>query len=225
MSRITKAEYKGYSALAISFCLSAQAEVTANIAASSNYYWRGITQTDDGAAVSGGLDYSNESGFYAGTWVSNIDFGDSASYEMDLYAGYAGEVKGMSFDFGYIHYGYPDASGDIDFGEIYAALGWQYFTFKLSHLATAQSDSTTEEDMLYAEVSASFPVFTDSELTLHLGRSSGDTVMEWTGEDDTYMDYGVSLSTQGFTFGLVKTDLDSGDDLKAYVSYGLDFNL
>lgn len=50
------------------FCVSAQAEVTANIAASSNYYWRGITQTDDGAAVSGGLDYSNESGFYAGTW-------------------------------------------------------------------------------------------------------------------------------------------------------------
>ncbi|MCG7541039.1 hypothetical protein EXT48_16795 [Pseudoalteromonas sp. CO348] len=207
------------------FCVSAHAEVTANIAASSNYYWRGITQTDDGAAVSGGLDYSNESGFYAGTWVSNIDFGDSASYEMDLYAGYAGEIKGMSFDFGYIHYAYPDASGDIDFGEIYAALGWQYFTFKLSHLATAQSDSTTEEDMLYAEVSASFPIFKDSELTLHIGRSSGDTVLEWTGEDDAYMDYGVSLSTQGFTFGLVKTDLDSSDDIKAYVSYGLDFNL
>ena len=62
------------------------AEVYANVAASSNYFWRGITQTQDGAAVSGGIDYSNDSGFYAGTWVSNVDFGSKTSYELDLYA-------------------------------------------------------------------------------------------------------------------------------------------
>ena len=52
----------------------AQAELSANIGVASNYYFRGITQTDDGAAVSGGIDYNHESGFYVGTWMSNIDF-------------------------------------------------------------------------------------------------------------------------------------------------------
>ncbi|WP_440054808.1 TorF family putative porin [Pseudoalteromonas sp. T1lg65] len=215
------------SGLSACFCISAQAEVTANIAASSNYFWRGVTQSADGAAVSGGLDYSNESGFYAGTWISNIDFGEatSASYELDLYAGFATTFNEVDLDVGYIYYAYPDATGNIDFGEIYAAVGWKNLSFKLSHLTTAQSDASSEEDMLYAELSASFAVFKDAELGLHLGHSSGDTVMEWMGEDDNYIDYGVSLSTQGFTFGLVKTDLDADDDLKVYVSYGLDFSL
>ncbi|TMP30921.1 hypothetical protein CWB99_05190 [Pseudoalteromonas rubra] len=201
--------------------------VSANVAASSNYFWRGITQSDDGAAVSGGLDYDSGKGFYLGAWASNVDFGDTAStsYELDLYAGFSGEFNQVNYDIGYIHYAYPDAAGDIDFGELYASLGWQYFTFKLSHLTTAQDDSTTEEDMLYLELNAAFAVFTESELGLHIGRSSGDTVMEWTGEDDSYMDYGVSLSTGGFTLGLVKTDLDADDDIKAYVSYALDFTL
>ncbi|WP_071211957.1 TorF family putative porin [Pseudoalteromonas rubra] len=201
--------------------------VSANVAASSNYFWRGITQSDDGAAVSGGLDYDSGKGFYIGTWASNVDFGDAAStsYELDLYAGFSGEYNQLSYDLGYIHYAYPDAAGDIDFGELYASLGWQFFTVKLSHLTTAQDDSTSEEDMLYLELNAAFAVFSESELGLHIGRSSGDTVMEWTGEDDSYMDYGVSLSTGGLTLGLVKTDLDADDDIKAYVSYALDFTL
>jgi uncharacterized protein (TIGR02001 family) len=201
--------------------------VSANVAASSNYFWRGITQSDDGAAISGGLDYDSGTGFYLGTWASNVDFGDAAStsYELDLYAGFSGEFNQVSYDVGYIHYAYPDAAGDIDFGELYASLGWEFITIKLSHLTTAQDDSTTEEDMLYLELNAAFSVFTESELGLHIGRSSGDTVMEWTGEDDSYMDYGVSLSTGGLTLGLVKTDLDADDDIKAYVSYALDFTL
>ena len=50
--------------------------ISANIGAVSNYMWRGVTQTQDGAAVQGGLDFSHESGFYAGTWISNVDFND-----------------------------------------------------------------------------------------------------------------------------------------------------
>ncbi|KZN50392.1 TorF family putative porin [Pseudoalteromonas luteoviolacea] len=201
--------------------------VSANAAASSNYFWRGITQSDDGAAVSGGIDYSHDSGFYIGTWASNVDFGDtsSTSYELDFYLGFSGEVKALSYDVGYIHYAYPDAAGDIDFGEVYGALGWRNVSLKVSYMTHAQSDSSTEEDMLYVELSAAFPVFTDAELGLHIGNSSGDTVMEWTGEDDSYMDYGVSLSKDAYTFGLIKTDLDADDDLKVYVSYAIDFDL
>ena len=50
----------------------AQAEITANIAAVSDYMFRGVSQSSN-AAIQGGMDYANESGFYAGTWMSNID--------------------------------------------------------------------------------------------------------------------------------------------------------
>jgi hypothetical protein len=47
---------------------------SANIGAVSNYMWRGVSQTQDGPAVQGGLDYAHSSGFYIGTWASNVDF-------------------------------------------------------------------------------------------------------------------------------------------------------
>jgi uncharacterized protein (TIGR02001 family) len=205
--------------------LSVHAEVTANAAVSSNYHWRGLTQTDDSAAVSGGLDYSNESGFYVGTWVSNVDFGDDTSHELDIYTGYKGKTDHFDYDVGYIYYAYPDATGDTDFGELYAELTWQWLSVKASHLLHAQNDSSTEEDMLYLELNASFTVLNDTELALHIGRSSGDTIQEWTSRDDTYMDYSISLSKSGFTFALLKTDLDNDDDLQVSVSYGVDFTL
>jgi len=59
--------------------LSANAAVEANIGATSNYVWRGVTQTNDAVAVQGGIDYRHEVGFYAGTWASNVDFGNETS--------------------------------------------------------------------------------------------------------------------------------------------------
>ena len=50
--------------------------LSANVGATSNYLWRGVSQTANAAAISGGIDYEADSGFYAGTWASNIDFGD-----------------------------------------------------------------------------------------------------------------------------------------------------
>ena len=52
----------------------ASAELSANAAIASNYIWRGVTQTDDQAAGQGGIDWGYDSGLYAGTWVSNVDF-------------------------------------------------------------------------------------------------------------------------------------------------------
>ena len=50
----------------------AEGSFTANASATSNYIWRGLTQTTNEAAVQGGIDYAHESGFYAGTWASNV---------------------------------------------------------------------------------------------------------------------------------------------------------
>jgi len=102
-----------------------QAEVSFNVGVASNYLFRGVTQTDDGPAIQGGIDFEADSGFYIGTWASNVDF-DGAGYELDLYLGFATELdNGLGLDFGYLYYAYPDAApDDIDFSEIYATLSY-----------------------------------------------------------------------------------------------------
>ncbi|WP_372769910.1 TorF family putative porin [Pseudoalteromonas sp.] len=208
------------------FSATSYAEVTANAAVSSNYLWRGVTQTSDNAQVSGGIDYSHESGFYAGTWASNVDFGgDKPGYELDFYAGFTGEIGEFGYDVGYVYYAYPDAVDSIDFGELYGALSWNWLEGKVSYMSNAQSSASSEEDLLYVELNATFEILKETELTLHIGNSMGDTVTEWFGEDDSYIDYGVSITKGGFTFGVAQTDLDADDDLKVYVGFAMDFEL
>ena len=64
---------------------------TANIELTSDYRFRGISQTDRGAAVQGGVDFASN-GWFAGVWASNVDFEDdttkNAPAEVDIYGGY-----------------------------------------------------------------------------------------------------------------------------------------
>ncbi|MGD8932676.1 MAG: TorF family putative porin, partial [Chromatiales bacterium] len=90
---------------------TAFAEVSMNLGVTSNYVWRGVTQTDDKPAISGGVDWSGDSGLYAGAWASNVDFGSccETTYELDLYGGYKGEISDFGYDAGLIYYTYdPD---------------------------------------------------------------------------------------------------------------------
>ena len=98
---------------ACAFITSAYAEISGNIGVTSNYLWRGQTQTEDGSAVSGGLDYAGE-GYYAGVWASNTSFEGTAGEEFDFYIGT--EINGI--DVGYISYMYPTGGGDFE--EFYA---------------------------------------------------------------------------------------------------------
>ena len=108
-------------------CLSSQAvladSLSANVSVANNYIWRGLTQTTNEPAVSGGIDYASDSGFYAGTWASNVQYAadDVYSYEHDVYFGYAGEAGDISYDVGYLYYNYDDVA-EYDFGEIYGNL-------------------------------------------------------------------------------------------------------
>lgn len=89
-------------ALAVAGSASAEGKLSYNVAATSDYVFRGVSQTDGGAALQAGLDYGNGI-FYAGTWASNVDFAD---YELDLYAGIKPTYKDFSFDVGILTYQY-----------------------------------------------------------------------------------------------------------------------
>ena len=118
------------------------AEFESNVAIAKDYVWRGMTQTSEEPAISGGFDIAGESGLYFGTWASNVEFGDGAALELDWYAGYANELEnGLSYDIGYLAFTYP-GEDSLDFEEIYLGLGYSYFGLTYSAGQDSAPDNT-----------------------------------------------------------------------------------
>ena len=209
---------------------SASAETTANVSVSNTYLFRAIEQTQGQAAVSGGVDFTSESGFYAGVWISNVDFGDGdeTETEVDVYAGFSGNItEKVSYDVGFIQYEYPDEDQDIDFSEVYASVSAAGFTLGVAVLADAKGPSGFG-DTIYTNLDYTYALQSEAEVTLHIGNYSDDADFGLAG----YVDIGASVSKDGFTFGASKVyfngDLDGVDEdeeLKVYVSYTVDIAL
>ncbi|MEX2481292.1 MAG: TorF family putative porin [Gammaproteobacteria bacterium] len=228
--------------------LSAHAgSFTGNISASNNYLWRGLTQTTNEPAVSGGIDYAHDSGFYIGTWASNVQYAsdDVFSYEHDIYVGYAGEYNGVSYDFGYLYYNY-DEEGDIDFGELYGSLGYMGFSVTAWLFAHTENDESNGlanigrnydygfGSTYYISGDYEVDIYNGLMLGLHVGYHDGDFVDGFNFADGTfdYFDYNASLSKGGFGFVVSHTDLGGGrgdnglqnGSVKFVVSYTVDFD-
>ncbi len=96
--------------------------VSGSVALVSDYRFRGVSQSDEELALQGGFTVTHESGFYAGTWASNLagwgQFG-GANLELDLYAGYKRPIGPVTVDVGLTWYMYPGGSSLTDFGEPY----------------------------------------------------------------------------------------------------------
>lgn len=65
--------------------------VTGGATLASQYRFRGISLSDEKAAIQGTINVNHDSGFYAGLWASSLDgFGElgGSNVELDLYGGY-----------------------------------------------------------------------------------------------------------------------------------------
>lgn len=91
-------------------------EVASNVAASSDYVFRGVSQTEEDPALSGGVDLS-AGRFYAGGWASNVSFpgDDDTNAEFDLYGGFRPEVGGWNLDLGVVGYFYAGQPNGADY--------------------------------------------------------------------------------------------------------------
>ncbi len=200
---------------------AALAELSGNVGLSSNYIWRGVTQTLDDSAISGGIDYANDSGFYAGTWVSSL--GPIVQYEQDWYAGYGFKAGTVDLDAGYIAYTYPVGSVNADFSEVYLNASYQNFGAGLAYTVSSDDDTTPEfsKGDLYLFVSADFEVKKDLNLGVLIGDYDFD---DPTGADYTH--YQLSLSKGDFSFAYDKNDLTGiAGDARFTVSYSKNFDL
>ena len=116
----------------------ANAELTANVALTSNYKFRGQDQDASRTravkpAIQGGFDYTfGESGFYVGNWNSSVDWLAGNSIESDLYGGYKFKAGAVDMDLGALAYVYP-GNNRGNTTELYGAATYGPFTAKYSH--------------------------------------------------------------------------------------------
>lgn len=204
--------------------------VTANVALTTNYVWRGVSQTAEEMAIQGGFDYAHASGFYLGVWGSNVNFGndaitsslgDGASMELDVYGGYKFTAAAVNWDVGVLRYMYPGADSSLkyDFTELYVGGGYGPFSLKYSRASDYQGNLTTKSGS-YIDAALNFELPQGFGLGLHVGKSSGEGVQDAFGKK--YTDYKVSLSKTvgGIGLGLAFTDtnMSGAQEIKKGVS-------
>ena len=191
-------------ALAMGLMISgaSNAAVEANIGFTTDYIWRGNSQTNGDPTLQGGVDYSNESGVYIGAWASDVKWTDG--YELDVYGGYAGETAdGIGYDLGFIHYAYPDAT-DLDFTEIAGSLTVGAITAGMAHTFSADTDS--QEGDNYYSLSATTEISKGLSLTGTVGYFDFDA---GTSYKFGQIDLTQSLGDKGdLTVSLVKANDD-----------------
>lgn len=157
-------------------------EVSFNAAVTSDYRYRGISQTRLKPALQGGADYvNNPTGLYAGAWASTIkwtkDAGGGGDVELDVYAGKRGQISdAISYDVGVLAYVY--AGNDLkhvpgfanaDTTELYGQLGYGPATLKYSHAVTNLFGFVNSKNSGYLDLSANIDAGDGWIVNLHAG--------------------------------------------------------
>ncbi|WOX07204.1 TorF family putative porin [Microbulbifer pacificus] len=189
--------------------------LSANLGVVSDYKFRGVSQSDTGPAIQGGVDLDMGNGFYLGTWASQVDFAygtDETDFEQDFYGGYSGETAGgMGYDVGYIYYAYHGSSQDEDYQEVYGSV-----SFGDLSLGFAYSDDYWYQagEFVYLNAGYSFSLANDITLDLSAGLNLFDEEI-FLSESDSYIDYSVSIGKEfgglALSASLVGTDASKAE--------------
>lgn len=184
----------------------AHAQLTANVGVTSDYRFRGISQTQNAMAFQGGIDYTAKNGFYIGNWNSSVSsdlYTNGAGVESDVYAGFKTEiVKGVTLDVGSMNYFYPRAhvgNRKFDTNELYVGVGIGPITAKYSHSIGDYFGIANSKESGYYQVGVNFPVNKQLTLDAHAGRT-----MVANNSAANYTDYKVGASyavKKGWTLG------------------------
>ena len=198
--------------------------ISANVTLATDYMFRGVSQTDNQMALQGGFDWSHESGFYVGTWASNVapsffQGPTDPQLEWDLYLGFSGEMDAFGYDIGVIRYVYPGADaanttevyfgGSYNFSEDASVGATLYYSPELDFVGSTDS-------AWYLSLSGELGVAEGVTVHAGLGYSFGDA---FDGADtnpdadyNNYWDYslGVTGSVAGVDVDLswIGTDSD-----------------
>lgn len=179
-----------------------------SIAATSDYVFRGVSQSDENPALQIGATYTFPVGIYAGLWASNVDFGSSGpDIELDGFVGYNTDLSDQwNLDLSVVRYSYHkggDSYGDIDYNEYIAKVSYAA-TEKVgltALVAYANDYANASIEEFYSNIGTSIDV--GNGVSLNIG--AGYTTLEYDGGGrDDYFDGSVSVSRD---FGPVNANL------------------
>lgn len=185
----------------------AEPNLTWNLAITSDYVFRGVTQTNFKPAVQGGLDYAfGDSGFYVGVWASNVDFvdNDGPDIEVDSFVGFNTDVSdSLNLDLSVVHYSYlgeRDAYGSLDYNEVFGKITYaEMVTFTVAY---ANDYSNLDYSSLYFNLGGEWEIGNALSLNASVGHS------DFSDGNGSYNDWNVGLSRQ---FGPVNAALNYYD--------------
>lgn len=140
--------------------LPAFAGIDGYLGYTSDYMWRGVSQTSGNAAIQGELSVS-KGGLYGGVWASEVDFGDEATYEMDLFLGYELMVSDkFSLDVGVIQYNWDKGYDDVE--ELFVK-------GNLKNISVAYYVDMEDSDNDYMEMGLKLPFVKFMDVSLNYG--------------------------------------------------------
>jgi uncharacterized protein (TIGR02001 family) len=188
--------------------------LSGNINLTSDYIFRGVSQTQNGPAIQGGFDYAHASGFYVGTWASNVDwvslgYKEDSSMEIDLYGGFRGTAGDFGYDLGVITYYYPgdgiSGANDPDTTELYIGASWKFLSAKYSYTVSdkfvgwgTETDPAGDTDgSYYVELNANYGLPSGWGLIGHVGYQDVKD-----NDDASYTDWKLGV-TKDVGFGVV----------------------
>jgi len=186
------------------------------LTAASDYVFRGVSQTENAAAVfgSGRVSYDN---FYLGVGAENVNFHNSTKAEYDLSLGWAPKFDGFTFDFGAIRYGYIDepAHTYIDTVEFKAAALHDFGPVTLgAAVYVSPNYFGSHRDDVYIEGQAAYRITHRITLGGAVGRQS-DGLQDHT----TWNVGGTYAFTKHLALDLRYADTDEHDLGKTYGSH------
>ena len=208
----------------------ALAGITGSVTLTSDYLFRGVSQTNQEPALQGGVEYAAESGLYVGTWGSNISWLSdlstpaapiSSSLELDAYGGYRGKFSDkLGYDVGALYYWYPgdfpSGFNSADTGEIYVGVTAGPFAnttlaAKYSYALTDLFGYTDSDGSGYLDLNANWEFVPTWTLNAHGGK-------QWVENNDIaeYADWKVGVTkgfASGFSAALAYSDTDADETL------------
>ena len=197
--------------------IAGELSLDGTLAVTSDYRFRGISQSNDDVAMQGSINLNHDSGFHVGLWGSSINFNsvgnEDATLELDYTAGYAFAVADVAVDVGYIYYTYPnDGSNDNnDYGEVYAAADWKGVNVGVNWTDDGYGKS--------GKATYVFGGYSYELGFVTLGAEVGETFLDsatFANGDDKYMNFEVSatvtlLEKLDVELAYVGTDLSKND--------------
>ncbi len=204
----------------------------------TDYVFRGITQTNGNAAVQGYAEFQALDWFYAGIWASNVSFLSTGSAEIDLYAGLRHSWGGLTLDAGFVYYAYPGGTNGLPWPDTWKDTDYNYWEIYFKPTYAFNDMITVGANVYYGDSyagSGASETYLSGTLKLDFSKYSpvqdvgfyvsGELGYQWLGTTTAYVawnnytkpDYTTWNVGLGFTYKAATLDLRYYDsDLSGY---------